>query len=177
MLQKYSRYRILQEFLDFPTKRFMLRELSRRTGITQPTMKNHLKALTEEGLITREEQGLYPTYRAERDNQKFKLYRRMDITLRLDGAVQHIYDSCMPDAIVLFGSASKGEDIEDSDIIDVYPTLLYMYGIDVSKEVDGRILKSLFSTQPTHRKKKLSTPGLSNDEKEKIQKLVDTIKL
>ena len=32
------------------------------------------------------------------------------------GLLDYIYDKCMPDAIILFGSASKGEDTEESDI-------------------------------------------------------------
>ncbi len=118
MIQKYSRYRILQEFFDFPLKNFQMRELSRRTHITQPSMINHLKALLNEELIIKEKKGIYPTFRANRDNELFKIYKKMDLFLRMHqaGLIDYIYDSCLPNTIILFGSASKGEDIEESDI-------------------------------------------------------------
>ncbi len=118
MLQKYSRYRILQEFFDFPRENFQMREVSRRTKISQPSVINHLKVLVKEKLIVKEKKGIYPTFRANRDNELFKIHKRMNLILRMhqSGLINHIYDSCLPDAIIFFGSASKGEDIKESDI-------------------------------------------------------------
>jgi len=118
MIQKYSRYRILQEFFDFPRKNFQMRELSRRTEIAQPSVINHLKELLKENLIIKEKKSIYPTFRANREDDMFKIYKKMDLLLRLKqtGLLDHIYDSCLPDTMILFGSASKGEDIEESDI-------------------------------------------------------------
>lgn len=118
MIQKYSKYRILQEFFKFPTKRFHMREISRLTKITQPSTTKHLKSLVEDGLILREKKGLYPTYCANRDNQEFKTYKKNDLLIELNRTelIEKLYEECLPDAIVLFGSASKGEDIEESDI-------------------------------------------------------------
>jgi len=36
MLQKYSRYKILQEFFDFPRQDFQMREIARRTKFIAP---------------------------------------------------------------------------------------------------------------------------------------------
>lgn len=118
MLQKYSRYKILQEFFDSPRKDFQMRELSRRTKIAQPSVINHLKALAKEKLIVKEKKGIYPAFKADRDNELFRLYKKLDIIQRIysSGLINYIYDSCMPNAIILFGSAAKGEDIEESDI-------------------------------------------------------------
>ena len=57
MLQKYSRYRLMQEFFDAPTKAFSMRELSRKIKLAQPSVINHLKALLKEGLIVRHIEG------------------------------------------------------------------------------------------------------------------------
>ena len=118
MIQKYSRYRILQEFFDSPRKDFQMREISRRTKITQPSAINHLKELVKEGLIVKEKKGIYPTFSANRESELFKLYKKFDLMLRINQSdlVDYIYDNCVPNCIVLFGSASKGEDIEESDI-------------------------------------------------------------
>lgn len=118
MLEKYSRYRILEEFFDFPLKDFQMREVSRKTRISQPSVINHLKGLLEEGLIKKEKKGIYPTFRANRDDELFKLHKRMNMILRIrkGGLLDYVYDSSVPDVIILFGSASKGEDTEGSDI-------------------------------------------------------------
>jgi predicted nucleotidyltransferase/predicted DNA-binding protein YlxM (UPF0122 family) len=118
MIEKYSRYRILQEFFDFPRKDFQMREISRRTKISQPSVINHLKALVKMNLIIKEKKGIYPAYRANREDELFKTYKKTDFMLRIQkiGLINYIYDSCFPNAVILFGSTSKGEDIEQSDI-------------------------------------------------------------
>jgi len=118
MIQKYSRYRILQEFFDFPRKDFYMRELSRRTKIAQTSVINHLKVLLKEKLIVKKKDGIYPSFNANRDNDMFKIYKKFDLILRINqtGLLNCIYDSCLPDCIILFGSASRGEDVEESDI-------------------------------------------------------------
>ena len=118
MIQKYSRYKILKEFLEFPLKDFSMRELSRMTKIAQPSVMNHLKALIKEDLIIREKKGIYPTYRANRDNDMFKFYKKFNLILDIQesGLLEFINDSCYPDTIILFGSGSIGEDTENSDI-------------------------------------------------------------
>ncbi len=98
-----------------------MREISRNTKISQPSVINHLKALIKEELIIRENKGIYPTYIANRDNEKFKIYKKINTILRLyeTKLIDYINDNCFPRVIILFGSASIGEDTEKSDI-DIY---------------------------------------------------------
>ena len=118
MVEKDSRQKILQEFFNFPRKNFQMREISRNTGISQPSVINYLKSLVKDDLILKEKKGIYPTYRSNRENESFKMYKKMNLIKEMHkiGLVEHIYSSCIPDVIILFGSASKGEDIEESDI-------------------------------------------------------------
>jgi predicted nucleotidyltransferase len=118
MLEKYSRYKLLREFFVSPTKNFQMRELSRKTKISPPSVINHLNFLLKENLIIREKNGIYPSYKANRENDLFKIYKKNDLILQLEssGFLNYIYDLCLPNSIILFGSASKGEDIETSDI-------------------------------------------------------------
>jgi len=118
MIQKYSRYKILEQFFDFPRKDFQMRELSRKTKIAQPSIMNHLKELLNEKLIIKEKKGIYPTYKSNRDNELFKTYKKLNLILRIkqSNLLDDIYDSCQPNSVILFGSSSKGEDIEESDI-------------------------------------------------------------
>ena len=118
MIQKYNRYKILQEFFDSPRRDFHIREICRLTKISQPSVIQHLKELLQENLILKEKKSLYPTFKANRENKLFKINKKFNIILRLKktGLIDYIYDSCLPNSIILFGSASKGEDIEESDI-------------------------------------------------------------
>jgi predicted nucleotidyltransferase len=118
MIQEYSRYKILQAFFDFPRRNLQVREISRLIGLAQPSVVLHLARLAKEGFVIREKKSIYFSYRANRDNEMFKLYKKMFLFVRLEecGLLDYVYDSCMPDSIILFGSASKGEDIEESDI-------------------------------------------------------------
>ncbi len=118
MLQNYTRYRILQEFFDFPTQGFLIREICRRTKITQPSVVLHLRELLKDGLIIKEEAKPYALFKANRDNEIFKILKVFNIVLRIknSGLLDHIWDYVNPDVVVLFGSAARGEDIESSDI-------------------------------------------------------------
>ena len=118
MIQNYTRYKILQEFFDSPRKNFQMREISRITKISHPSVIVHLKALLKDRLILKEKKGIYPTFCSNRESELFKLYKRMNLLIRMQqiGLSDYIYNACMPDVILVFGSAAKGEDIEESDI-------------------------------------------------------------
>lgn len=118
MIQKWSRYRVLQQFFDFPRKAFLIREISRNTKLAQTAIRVNLKALLAEGLITKDKNGLYPSFRAVRESPLFKLLKAQNIVLRFyhTGVLSTIEKAAYPSCIVLFGSASRGEDTEESDI-------------------------------------------------------------
>jgi len=82
-----------------------------------PSVISHVKRLEREGLIKKEKRGVYESYISEK-NGMFTIYKRNDILLRLheSGLVDFLADEFMPDAIVLFGSCARGEDIETSDV-------------------------------------------------------------
>ena len=79
MIQKWSRHRILEQFLDFPRKSFLVRELSRETQLAPTAVRIHLKAMLEEGLILKESDGLYPSFKAAQENPSFKLFKIQNI--------------------------------------------------------------------------------------------------
>ncbi len=123
MLQKDNRYRILRMFFADPLPDgigFQLREIGRRVDVAPASVKKYLTDLENEGLIIREKHRIhgYPVYYANRDNEYFKFLKRLDtvISIRESGLLEYLSDECMPDVIVLFGSAAKGEDLRDSDL-------------------------------------------------------------
>ncbi len=118
MLQNYSRYRILQEFFDFPRKSFQMREISRRIKLAQISVINHLGALQKNGLIIKEKKGLYHTFSANKKSEEFKILKMQNIIWRIHkyGLISMLEEKLKPNCMVLFGSASRGEDTEASDI-------------------------------------------------------------
>src|SRR3989344_31051 len=123
MLQKDNRHKILGIFFDDPLPEgigFQLREISRKTKIATPSVKNYLNELEKEGLIFKTKHRIhgYPVYYANRDGENFKFLKKLDNILRLreSGLLDYLSDYSMPEAIILFGSAARGEDIKDSDI-------------------------------------------------------------
>jgi predicted nucleotidyltransferase len=128
MLRKDNRYKILRVFFDNPNPKgvgFQLREISRKVNIAPPSVKKYLDELSkEEGygypLIIKGEHRVhrYPVYMANRASEYFRFLKKIDMITRLyeSRILQYLYEKCIPGAIVLFGSASKGEDLEDSDV-------------------------------------------------------------
>ncbi len=104
--------------MDFPTEGFRLRELSRLSKISPPSVMTYLKEFEKQGLIQKKTKRKIPFYTALRDNSDFILYKKISILFELNksGLVDYLWDGLSPEAVVLYGSFAKGESIEDSDI-------------------------------------------------------------
>lgn len=118
MLDKYNRYKLLKLFLDSPTESFRLREISRLTNLSPPSVMVYLKEFEKNGLIRKQIKRNVPFYTAIRDKTSFILYKKLSILFELNniGLVDYIWDKISPEAIVLYGSFSRGESLENSDI-------------------------------------------------------------
>ena len=121
MLQKYNRDRVLEVFFDNPLPEggLSLREISRNSGVPLPSAKNYLEELEKEKLVLKKKNRLgNPVYYANRDEEYFLFLKKMNNikNIQESGVVEHIYYELGPKAIILFGSACRGEDILESDI-------------------------------------------------------------
>jgi len=121
MLQNYTTYKILKVFFYSPSKRFGLKEISSNSCIAHTSVKKELKKLIKQGLIKKEVQikgkRKFPLYFAN-VNDKFKFLKKIsnEYQIRNSGLIEYLVSELMPNTIVLFGSFSKGEDAEESDI-------------------------------------------------------------
>lgn len=118
MIGKNSSYRVLQEFFDRPGHRFQLRELSRASGISFPSVRGHVRSLEKEGLVRKVREGVYESYAGNTEDRMFRLYKAMDMVVRIheSGLVNALERGLSyPAAIVLFGSCAEGTDTEGSD--------------------------------------------------------------
>ena len=120
MLQEYNRWKVLQIFFDDPETDFQLREISRKINLATTSAKLHLEALSKQGLVATKTHRVqkYPLYAANREAERFRFFKKINTVIMISesGLLDYLADNCTPDTIVLFGSASKGEDIKDSDI-------------------------------------------------------------
>lgn len=118
MLQNYNKYKLLKIFLDNPTESFRLREMSRMSKISPPSVLNYLKEFEKQGLIKKYEKRGVPFYKASPDNEDFIHYKKLSILFELhnSGIVEFIWEKASPEAIILYGSQIKGEATEDSDV-------------------------------------------------------------
>ena len=122
MLQKSSISRTAEVFFLNPTKEHYLMDISRKIGIAHTSVKNSLTKLVNLGLIEekKEKKGtrIFPVYMAKREEKSFIRYKKLhNLSLLLESKlIEFIEEKLTPKCIVLFGSYSRGEDIEDSDI-------------------------------------------------------------
>lgn len=122
MLQKSSVWKTASVFFIGPTREHYLLDISRSTGQAHTSVKKNLDYLVGSGMVldtvVRKGKRKFPLYRA---NSESKLFRRCKLLNNLDmlmgcGLLEHIEETLMPKCIVLFGSYSRGEDVESSDI-------------------------------------------------------------
>lgn len=118
LLKRNSGYRVLKVFLDSPTEQFGLREISRASELSPPSVISHLKLFEEDGLIRKYKKKGRPMYQALREDENFIFFKKLDILndLHASGLIEFLWQKLGPDAIILYGSYAKGESIESSDI-------------------------------------------------------------
>lgn len=122
MLQNCSILRVAGVFFDEPTKKHYLKEISGKAGLAHTSVKKYLEMLKNENIIreTVERRGErdFPTYFANNGSNEYRREKIISNMMNLfrSGLIEYIIDNVMPNSIILFGSYSRGEDTEDSDI-------------------------------------------------------------
>ncbi len=135
MTKKSTFIRVLEAFFRNPSTQFHLRELSRLLKLSMPTIISATDALAKERLIIKTKGTALTTIAANRENAKFLQCKRVH-------NLEQIYDSCVleylsgsynhPKLIILFGSFSRGEDAEKSDV-DIAIATNKKLSLDLSK--------------------------------------------
>lgn len=129
MLQKYNGYKLLKVFLFSPTESFGLRELSRLSKFSPPSVMRYLEDLEKKKLIEIVEKKGMKRYRAILDSQRIGGYTKLAILLELEecGLTDYLWENYSPEAIILYGGFAKGEITEESDVD------IFLLGVDVLK--------------------------------------------
>lgn len=119
MIEKTTIESVLAHFFGNPTSPIHLRALSRETGFTMPTIVSAVKRLEKEKLILVERGKAWTMAKANIESEQFRRLKRVHNLEEVysSGFVDWLSGNCgNPKAIVCFGSYSRGDDIETSDI-------------------------------------------------------------
>ena len=108
----------LRLFFKIPEGVFHIREISRKTGLHPNTVLKEVRLLEKEGLLTVKNAGNLKQVKATREELFIRIKRIDNLkNVVFSGVLDMLYRQYgAPDAIVLFGSYSRGEDTSTSDI-------------------------------------------------------------
>jgi predicted nucleotidyltransferase len=101
-------------FVKYPTQSIHIREIARRIGISPPSALKQAKELLNLKLLISKKEGKNLIISANYDNDRFLENKKWtNLFLLLDSGILNSMDN---ETIILFGSFSRGEDTEKSDI-------------------------------------------------------------
>ncbi len=106
----------LKPFIEDCYRRINVREYSRLMKISPPTASKILFELNKEGLLLIEKDRNYIFYYANKNNKIFIDLSRIYWNLKLGNLVNFFNKNLINPTIILFGSLSKAETKNDSDI-------------------------------------------------------------
>lgn len=121
MKKKNIKQTIKEYFFVNPTAKLRVREIEKHLKLPLPSVINYCKELMNEGILTTIKTGNVVFYTGNRTNKNFLLEKRLFNIKSLyeSGLIEFLKIELSNPVIILFGSYSKGEDIENSDI-DLY---------------------------------------------------------
>lgn len=118
MIQKCSLWKVLGVFFDEPLKIHYVKEIARKISLAPTSVKMHLDRLLKQNLIFKKRGERFFGFVANRESGDFLFYKKIGNVIKLKeaGLLGYVISSLYPEAIVAYGSYTRGEDIEKSDI-------------------------------------------------------------
>jgi len=119
MLIESNTQKFLSTIFKYPTKGLTVREIARLIKVSPPTASSLAKNLEKKSLIrVKKERVQYKVF-GNLENEDFRKLKRIYNIFSLLDLTKFLIKNFKPNAVVVFGSYSKGEDMEDSDV-DVF---------------------------------------------------------
>jgi predicted nucleotidyltransferase len=111
-------FKVAELIFNYPNRTFHLREISKETGLSTTAVMQSVEKLADFQIITVEKTKLTTDIRANLEAEEYVFYKRIFNLYRMcrHGFVNNIKNNFNAETIVLFGSFSRGEDIEESDV-------------------------------------------------------------
>ena len=113
--------KIKEYFFVNPTSKLRVRQIERELRLPLPSVIRYCRELEKEGIIKKELVSGISTYSADRISKSYITGKRLFNLKSIfeSGILEYLIKEYSNPVIVLFGSYSRGEDIENSDI-DLY---------------------------------------------------------
>lgn len=129
-----NEFKVLGLFFKFPEKRFHVREIARLTGLSAPGILKILCRLCKKNLLEVKKTIVVSEVSAKRGEEFIHLKRLHNLlSLYECGVVGFLEDAFEePEAIIVFGSFSRGEDLSDSDV-DIAVVTSFEKKLDLKK--------------------------------------------
>ncbi|MEK6926813.1 MAG: nucleotidyltransferase domain-containing protein [Nanoarchaeota archaeon] len=134
MVQKCSLIEVMSVFFKEPTEVHFIKEIGRKIGLAPTSVRVYIEELKKQGIIIEKEARPFNGLIANRESNDFIFYKRLFNIYSLKLVVEKIAKESNPRMILLFGSYSKGFDIETSDV-DLLVLSKSRKGVDLSKFV------------------------------------------
>ncbi|MBT4539168.1 nucleotidyltransferase domain-containing protein [Candidatus Woesearchaeota archaeon] len=109
-------FNTLAYFFEDNYVKISVREFAKFKKISPPHASKLLNFFTREGLLTKEEDRRYHFFQANRENKLFVKLQQAYYTKYLEPLTFFLEEQFLDPVIILFGSFSKGEINENSDI-------------------------------------------------------------
>ncbi len=134
MRRKNIKEKIKEYFFIHPTEKLRVRQLSSKTLLPLPSVIKYCKELEKEKILKTIKMENVVFYTANIECEEYKIEKKLFNIKSIynSGLIEEIKENYGNPVIVLFGSYSKGEDIESSDI-DLY--------VETSSEKDINLIK------------------------------------
>lgn len=162
MNQKNIKERIKEYFLNNPTEKLRVRQIERKVKVPLPSVIRYTKELVKERILRTEEISEIKLFSANFGSNEYLLEKKLNNIKQIytSGLIDHLIEEYSNPAIILFGSFSRGEDIESSDI-DIYIETSTKEKINIEKF--EKILQKDIQIFQEKDIKNISNPHLANN--------------
>jgi predicted nucleotidyltransferase len=137
MIKKSIKEKIKDYFFQNPTAKLRVRHIERKVRVPLPSAIKYSKELVKEGILKKEVVANVVLYSANRNSERYKFDKKRYNVVLVQGLVEFLKEKYHNPVIIVFGSYSKGEDVEESDI-DIYIESPRKKVEDVSKFENSR---------------------------------------
>ena len=113
----FKKFIILKLFFEEPSMEFSVRELARIIKIAPATASKELKKFSKEGILKERKERIFNLYKSNLENDYYKDLKAFYNLRKIkdSGFLDALNKFYLKPTIILFGSASSGLDIENSD--------------------------------------------------------------
>ena len=132
---------MLRFLLNNPRGEFYEREIQQKVGVARASARKWLHALEQLGFISTTRRGRLKLYRLNRENP---LVKQLKVLSTISELLPKLERHRGEGEIYLYGSAARGEGLEDSDL-DILVVWRDRKVIDKLKAIDERIKVSFFT--------------------------------